>query len=52
VKIHCSVLAEDAIKAAIGDWQKKQGQEPTVKANTVQGDRAALLEKGVLKSGI
>ncbi len=27
VKIHCSVLAEDAIKAAIGDWKKKRGQE-------------------------
>ena len=25
VKIHCSVLAEDAIKAAIGDYKKKQG---------------------------
>ena len=24
VKIHCSVLAEDAIKAAVGDWQRKQ----------------------------
>ena len=24
VKIHCSVLAEDAIKAAIQDWQNKQ----------------------------
>jgi nitrogen fixation NifU-like protein len=23
VKIHCSVLAEDAIHAAIGDWKKK-----------------------------
>ncbi|WP_297527920.1 iron-sulfur cluster assembly scaffold protein, partial [Thiohalobacter sp.] len=23
VKIHCSVLAEDAIKAAIGDYQRK-----------------------------
>jgi nitrogen fixation NifU-like protein len=23
VKIHCSVLAEDAIKAAIGDWKSK-----------------------------
>jgi nitrogen fixation NifU-like protein len=29
VKIHCSVLAEDAIRAAIGDWKKKQGQEQT-----------------------
>src|ERR1700756_5357470 len=27
VKIHCSVLAEDAIKAAIGDYKKKQGAQ-------------------------
>jgi len=27
VKVHCSVLAEDAIKAAIKDYQKKQGAE-------------------------
>ena len=27
VKIHCSVLAEDAIKAAIADYKKKQGAE-------------------------
>jgi nitrogen fixation protein NifU and related proteins len=27
VKIHCSVLAEDAIKAAISDYKKKQGLE-------------------------
>ena len=25
VKIHCSVLAEDAIKAAIDDYRKKRG---------------------------
>ena len=25
VKIHCSVLAEDAIRAAIHDWKKKNG---------------------------
>jgi nitrogen fixation NifU-like protein len=25
VKIHCSVLAEDAIRAAIHDWKKKKG---------------------------
>jgi nitrogen fixation NifU-like protein len=24
VKVHCSVLAEDAIKAAVADWQRKQ----------------------------
>ncbi len=28
VKIHCSVLAEDAIKAAIRDYQQKQGKAP------------------------
>jgi nitrogen fixation NifU-like protein len=26
VKIHCSILAEDAIKAAVEDYKKKQGQ--------------------------
>ncbi len=24
VKVHCSVLAEDAIKAAVADWRKKK----------------------------
>jgi len=28
VKIHCSVLAEDAIKAAINDYRTKQGLAP------------------------
>src|ERR1700680_4042488 len=32
VKIHCSVLAEDAIKAAIGDWKKKHGAEAPAEA--------------------
>jgi len=27
VKIHCSVLAEDAIKAAIADYKQKQAQD-------------------------
>ena len=27
VKIHCSVLAEDAIKAAIADYQKKRAEK-------------------------
>ncbi len=26
VKIHCSVLAEDGIKAAIADWKKKKAE--------------------------
>jgi len=30
VKIHCSVLAEDAIKAAINDYRQKQGLEALV----------------------
>jgi nitrogen fixation NifU-like protein len=36
VKIHCSVLAEDAIRAAIGDWKKKQGAAKPVAATVVQ----------------
>jgi len=32
VKIHCSVLAEDAIRAAIGDWKKKQESSKPVAA--------------------
>lgn len=30
VKIHCSVLAEDAIKSAINDYRVKNGEEPIV----------------------
>jgi len=32
VKIHCSVLAEDAIKAAISDYKTKQGTLDTAKS--------------------
>jgi nitrogen fixation NifU-like protein len=32
VKIHCSVLAEDAIRAAIGDWKKKNNVAETAMA--------------------
>jgi nitrogen fixation protein NifU and related proteins len=34
VKIHCSVLAEDAIRAAIGDWKKKNGVAETAQVTT------------------
>ena len=40
VKIHCSVLAEDAIKAAIADYQRKRAQRvanaAAVAAETVE----------------
>jgi len=36
VKIHCSVLAEDAIKAAISDYKKKQGIQGTSAQEKVQ----------------
>ena len=32
VKIHCSVLAEDAIRSAIADYQQKNGMEVTSSA--------------------
>ncbi|MGH9603949.1 MAG: Fe-S cluster assembly scaffold IscU [Terriglobales bacterium] len=32
VKIHCSVLAEDAIRSAISDWRKKNMQSSPVAA--------------------
>jgi nitrogen fixation NifU-like protein len=36
VKIHCSVLAEDAIRAAIGDWKKKQEATKPVAVQSAQ----------------
>jgi nitrogen fixation NifU-like protein len=38
VKIHCSVLAEDAIKAAINDWKKRHG------GSSGEGQKAASNE--------
>jgi len=35
VKIHCSVLAEDAIKAAINDYRVKNGMEPLVEKDRI-----------------
>ena len=36
VKIHCSVLAEDAIRAAIGDWKKKNVAAESVAETVAQ----------------
>jgi NifU-like protein involved in Fe-S cluster formation len=32
VKLHCSMLAEDAIKAAVKDWKAKQAEQLSSKA--------------------
>ena len=32
VKVHCSVLAEDAVKAAISDWRKRNGEDDSTPA--------------------
>jgi nitrogen fixation protein NifU and related proteins len=36
VKIHCSVLAEDAIRAALADYEQKQGDKTEEKAELVE----------------
>ena len=44
VKIHCSVLAEDAIKAAVTDWQRKKARPAAAPAAAPAG--------GALKPGL
>jgi iron-sulfur cluster assembly enzyme ISCU, mitochondrial len=34
VKLHCSMLAEDAIKAAVADWKQKQAQSKVATEQT------------------
>ena len=36
VKVHCSVLAEEAVKAAVADYYNRQGLEPPVDAKIGQ----------------
>jgi nitrogen fixation protein NifU and related proteins len=45
VKVHCSVLAEDAIKAAVADWQRKR-------APSAGAPAAAPTAGGLLKPGL
>jgi nitrogen fixation NifU-like protein len=44
VKIHCSVLAEDAIKSAIEDYRKKREAKRAL-LDTVRGPTSASLEQ-------
>jgi nitrogen fixation protein NifU and related proteins len=50
VKIHCSVLAEDAIKAAVTDWQRKRARADG--AGAAAPAPGATPADGVLKPGL
>ncbi len=52
VKIHCSVLAEDAIRAAVADYQRKRAVAQAARPNAAQAGRAEVAPQGALKSGI
>jgi nitrogen fixation NifU-like protein len=41
VKIHCSVLAEDAIKAAITDYRQKSGNSGGALADAAKSEKVA-----------
>jgi nitrogen fixation NifU-like protein len=43
VKIHCSVLAEDAIKSAIEDYRKKQEARRTLLAGNTATAKGAVV---------
>jgi len=42
VKIHCSILAEDAIKAAVADYRKKHGGDGQPQAQTAAAQTAPV----------
>ena len=50
VKIHCSVLAEDAIRAAIGDWKKKNAAAPAHRMR--QRNEASETERDLLQASV
>ncbi|PON34156.1 NIF system FeS cluster assembly [Trema orientale] len=41
VKLHCSMLAEDAIKAAVKDYEAKRGAKSTASAEAAPLEKAA-----------
>jgi nitrogen fixation NifU-like protein len=43
VKIHCSILAEDAIKAAVADYRQKHGTGQESDAHEAQGTTPATV---------
>jgi nitrogen fixation protein NifU and related proteins len=47
VKIHCSVLAEDAIKAAIADYRKKKQAQAATTAETTAPSSEAEAAQGL-----
>jgi len=46
VKIHCSVLAEDAIKAAISDYKQKRDRRSSASVTSAQTEVQAHLSAG------
>ena len=42
VKVHCSVLAEDAIKAAVADYESKNVEKPATDAPTEPASRTEV----------
>jgi nitrogen fixation NifU-like protein len=46
VKVHCSVLAEDAIRAALADYQKKQQTRTAEPATSAAGSAATPQKAG------
>ncbi len=52
VKIHCSVLAEDAIKSAIADYRKKQTDRRALQALSTARSRRRARQRGVISSHV
>ena len=49
VKIHCSVLAEDAIKAAITDWRSRKGEPQPAGQPVAKRPAQEILERSASK---